>query len=99
MEIKEKRNPHDVWTINTRPHSEAHPAMWPEALVERLIRISTRPGDTVLDQFAGSGTTGLVAGRLGRNSIMLDTSEKYCQLMRSRVAKEDGTSDHNRRDG
>jgi len=82
----------DVWTINTRPHSEAHPAMWPEALVERMIRISTRAGDTVLDQFAGSGTTGLVAKRLGRNSILLDTSEEYCHLMRSRVVTEDGIS-------
>jgi DNA modification methylase len=61
MEMKLTRNSHDVWTINTRPHSEAHTAMWPEALVERMIRISTKEGDTVLDSFAGSGTTGLVA--------------------------------------
>jgi hypothetical protein len=92
MEIKPTRNLHDVWTINTHPHSEAHPAMWPESLVERLIRISTRPGDTVLDQFAGSGTTGLVAERLGRNSILLDTSEEYCQLMMGRIAREDAIS-------
>lgn len=101
MEMKPTRNPHDVWTINTQPHSEAHPAMWPEALVERLIRISTRPRDLVLDCFAGSGTTGLVAERLGRNSILLDTSEEYCELMRRRVAREDGisTPDDERRDG
>ena len=92
MEIKPTRNLHDVWTINTRPHSEAHPAMWPEALVERLIRISTREGDTVLDPFAGSGTTGLIAERLGRNSILLDTSEEYTQLMKGRIAREDAIS-------
>jgi DNA modification methylase len=95
MEIKERRNLHDVWTINTRPHSEAHPAMWPEALVERMIRISTREGDTVLDPFAGSGTTGLVAERLGRNSILLDTSEEYTQLMKGRIAREDAISADN----
>jgi DNA modification methylase len=89
MEIKPTRNLHDVWTINTQPHRDAHPAMWPEALVERLIMISTQPGDWVLDPFAGSGTTGLVAERLGRNSILIDTSEEYTKLMKGRMVRED----------
>jgi len=92
IEMKPTRNLHDVWTINTHPHSEAHPAMWPEALVERLIRISTRPGDWVLDPFAGSGTTGMVAERLNRRAILMDLSEEYCQSMKRRLASEDAIS-------
>jgi len=100
IEINPTRNLHDVWTINTHPHSDAHPAMWPEELVERLIRISTRPRDFVLDPFAGAGTTGLVAQQLGRNSILLEISEEYCQLMKRRLASEDAISaDNERREG
>ena len=92
MEIKPTRTLRDVWSIPTHAHPDDHVAIFPEALVERLIRISTKPGDTVLDPFAGSGTTGIVAERLGRNSILLDTSEQYCQLMKRRIVREDAIS-------
>jgi DNA modification methylase len=85
MEMKPTRNLRDVWTINTQPHKEAHPAMWPEPLVERCIRIGSRPGDWVLDCCAGSGTVGLVARQLGRNSILIDTSDEYVELMKRRL--------------
>lgn len=86
MEMKPTRNLRDVWTINTQPHKEAHPAMWPEPLVERCVRIGSRPGDLVLDCFAGSGTLGLVARQLGRNSILIDTSEEYVSMMKKRLS-------------
>jgi DNA modification methylase len=59
--------------------------MFPEKLVEKCIRIGSKPGDTVLDCFAGSGTAGLVAQQMGRSAILLDISEDYVRLMKQRV--------------
>ena len=92
LEIKPTRTLRDVWSIPTHAHRDDHVAIFPEALAERCIRISTKRGDTVLDPFAGSGTTGVVAGRLGRNSILLDISEDYCQSMKRRFEREDESS-------
>ena len=47
----------------------------PEGLLERLIHIATNPGDLVLDSFAGSGTTGAVAHKMGRRWIMVELGE------------------------
>ena len=88
MVMKPTRNLRDVWLINTRPHKEEHIAMFPEALVERCIRIGSRPGDWVLDCFAGSGTTGVVARELRRNAILLDISADYCQMMKTRLSQQ-----------
>jgi hypothetical protein len=88
VEIKPTRNQRDVWTINTRPHSEEHIAMMPEELAKRCILLGSKPGDTVFDPFAGSGTTGEVARQLGRNSVLLDISERYCQLMKDRLSQQ-----------
>ena len=87
-ESKWTRNMRDVWSIPTKPHKDAHIAMFPEELVERCIRIASRPGDTVMDCFAGSGTTGIVARQLGRNSILLDISAEYCRLMKNRLSQQ-----------
>jgi DNA modification methylase len=86
--FKPTRNMRDVWIIPTMPHKEAHIAMFPEALVERCIRIGSRPGDTVLDCFGGSGTTGLVARQLGRNSVLMDISDEYVRMMKGRLSQE-----------
>jgi DNA modification methylase len=85
MVMKPTRNMRDVWTINTQPHRDNHIAMFPEKLVERCIRIGSRPGDIVLDCFGGSGTTGLVARQLERNSVLMDISEEYLSLMKQRL--------------
>jgi DNA modification methylase len=79
------RNMRDVWSIPTMPHKDAHIAMFPEALVERCIRLGSKPGDIVMDCFAGSGTTGLVAMQLGRSAVLLDISEEYVNLMKRRL--------------
>jgi DNA modification methylase len=88
VEMKPTRNLRDVWQISTRGHREMHPAMMPEELARRCILLGSRPGDTVLDPFGGSGTTGLVARQLGRNAVLLDISEEYCQLMKTRLAQQ-----------
>ncbi|HEX4290670.1 MAG TPA: site-specific DNA-methyltransferase [Trebonia sp.] len=55
------RNPGDVWSIPTRPYRGPHFAAYPIDLPLRCIAAGCKPGDTVLDPFAGSGTTGLAA--------------------------------------
>lgn len=56
---------------------EEHPSQKPEALLERIIRASSRPGDVVLDPFSGTFTTSAVAQRLGRRSIGIELDESY----------------------
>ena len=82
---RKTRNKRDVWTIATEPHRDSHVAMFPSELPRLCIKAGSRPGDLVLDPFAGSGTTGLVAKELGRNAVLLDISAKYVQEMRERL--------------
>ena len=79
------KNPGDVWNIPTRPSPEKHYAMWPERLVERMIRCSTKAGDTVLDCFAGAATTLKVAKELGRIGIGIDLG--YHEISKRRTSK------------
>jgi site-specific DNA-methyltransferase (adenine-specific) len=62
-----------------------HPTQKPLALLERIIAASTRPGDTVLDPFAGSGTTGVAALRLGRSFIGIESDAEYVRLAARRL--------------
>ena len=78
-----------VWVFGTESRTRiGHPAPFPEALPERLIKFYTFRGQTVLDPFAGSGTVGVVAARLGRHFILGDNSPEYCELARKRIAAE-----------
>ena len=78
-----------VWVFGTESKTRiGHPAPFPETLPERLIKFYTFRGQTVLDPFAGSGTVGLVAARLGRHFILGDNSPAYCELARKRIAAE-----------
>lgn len=80
------RNPGDVWTIPTQPFPAAHFAVMPPALAERCVKAGCKPGGTVLDPFAGSGTTGMVANRLGRRFVGIDLNLKYLDLaLRTRL--------------
>jgi DNA modification methylase len=63
-----------------------HPAMFPEELVSRVLKLFSFRGDVVLDPFNGAGTTTLVAGRLGRRYIGVDISPEYCRIARERLA-------------
>jgi DNA modification methylase len=71
-EFISSRNMRNVWTFPPQPYSGAHFATFPEELPRRCIRAATRPGDLVLDPFAGSGTTGYVAKEYGRRAVLLD---------------------------
>ncbi len=57
----------------------------PEGVLERIVRVSSNPGDLVLDPFAGSGTTLAVAKRLGRRYLGTELSEKYADQVRHRL--------------
>jgi DNA modification methylase len=63
----------------------AHPCQMPEAVLERIIRIASNPGDLVLDPFAGSGTTLAVAKRLGRKYFGVELSENYAAQIKERL--------------
>lgn len=80
-----KRNRRSVWTVATRPYKGAHFATFPEELVRPCILAGSRPGDTVLDPFAGSGTTGEVAMQEGRDFIGIEINPNYCEMIRQRL--------------
>ena len=61
-----------------------HPAAFPRELARRCILLGSRDGDTVLDPFGGSGTTGAVASELGRKSILIELNPKYAQMSQER---------------
>lgn len=80
------RNPGDVWSIPTRPFTQAHFAVFPVDLPERCILAGCKPGGTALDPFSGSGTTGLAAQRTGRRYIGIDINAAYLDLsLRTRL--------------
>jgi site-specific DNA-methyltransferase (adenine-specific) len=78
-----------VWSFGTASKKRVgHPAPFPEKLPERLIKYYSYRGNIVLDMFAGSGTVGVVARRLGRRFLLIDNSPEYCELARKRLARE-----------
>lgn len=81
------RNLRSVWSIPSSGTREAHFATFPEKLVENCVLSSCPENGTVLDPFFGSGTTGMVARRLGRRSIGIELSPGYCQIAMRRLAQ------------
>ncbi len=73
-----------VWSIANVGHEE-HPAIFPEELPLRLIKLFSFWGETVLDPFGGTGTTAKVAGTLGRAAISVDQNERYVNLSNQRL--------------
>jgi len=65
--------------------AKAHPTQKPESLLYRVIMASTKPGDIIVDPFFGTGTTGAVARRLGRNFIGMDQDATYAKLATARI--------------
>jgi site-specific DNA-methyltransferase (adenine-specific) len=81
-----------VWSdIRGASLREGHPAPFPPELAERLIRMFSFAGDTILDPFAGSGSTAVAAIRGGRNSISVEIEEDYLNAATRRAAKEAGS--------
>jgi DNA modification methylase len=79
------RNPGDVWSIPTRPYKGPHFAAFPIDLPLRCIAAGCKPGGTVLDPFAGSGTTGLAAIQLDRRFTGIDLSPGFARLAAGRL--------------
>ena len=79
------RNRRSVWTVATQPYKESHFAVFPEDLIKPCILAGTKLGDTVLDPFSGSGTTGKVALELGRSAILIELNPDYAELARART--------------
>lgn len=81
-------NPGDVWTIATQPYPEAHFAVFPPELVRRPILATVPEGGTVLDPFFGSGTTGVMARRLGRRCVGIELNADYCKFAADRFRQD-----------
>lgn len=81
------RNRRSVWSITTKPYKGAHFATFPPDLVEPCVAAGSRPGDTVLDPFGGSGTTAQVALQQGRSAILCELNTEYVELAKERIAK------------
>ena len=79
------RNKRSVWTVNTKPYKEAHFATFPTELVEPAILAGCPKGGMVLDPFGGSGTTGYVADKLGRNATLIELNPQYIDIAENRI--------------
>lgn len=84
--------PTDVWWHTIVPtngrEKTGYPNQKPEGILRRVVQASSRPGDRVLDFFAGSGTTGAVARQLGRRFVMIDDNPAAVRIMAGRLAGE-----------
>jgi len=77
-----------MWDDLPGTSTKHHPAPYPAELAERLIRMFSFVGDTVLDPFLGTGTTSVAAARCGRNSIGVEIDPHYLRIAAGRIARE-----------
>jgi len=84
------KNMRTVWSINTKPFPDAHFAIFPETLVERMIESGCPENGLVLDPFMGAGTTAVTARKLNRNYIGYDLNPDYVKMANDRLYKELG---------
>jgi site-specific DNA-methyltransferase (adenine-specific) len=82
------RNKRTVWSINTKPNSNAHFASYPEQLIETPIKACSPENGLVYDPFIGSGTTAIVAIKNNRNYIGSEISKEYCDIADKRIKEE-----------
>ena len=83
-------HPSNIWTDITvpfwsMPENTDHPTQKPEKLLAKIILASTNAGDLILDPFAGSGTTAVVAKKLGRDFVLIESDENYCLTTQKRL--------------
>lgn len=87
-------HPSNLWTdlsvpFWSMPENTEHPTQKPEKLIAKLVLASSRPGDVVFDPFLGSGTTSVVAKKLGRQFVGIEQEERYCLLAENRLEMAD----------
>lgn len=80
-----KRNKRDVWTVTTKSFKGAHFATFPPDLIKPCILAGCPDGGVVLDPFAGSGTTGMVAKQHGRDFILIELNKEYVKMCEERT--------------
>lgn len=85
-----KANKRSVWTVTTKPFSEAHFATFPQDLIIDCIKAGCPDGGIVLDPFMGAGTTALVARKLNRNYIGFELNPEYLKISENRLRRELG---------
>lgn len=85
-------NPGNVWEFShvhySNKNRKPHPTQKPEGIIERMILASSNEGDTILDPFAGSGTTLRVAQQLNRNGIGMEVNPEYVAMIQERLTEE-----------
>lgn len=84
------KNMRTVWSINTKPFSDAHFAVFPETLIDRLIKSGCPENGVVLDPFMGAGTTAVTARKLNRNYIGYELNPDYIKIANKRLYNELG---------
>ncbi len=77
---------YDIHRIRHKRDRDAHPCQLPDKLMERIIKLATRPGDVVFDPFCGAGTTAIAATKLGRKFVVTDVDEKYVEITKRKLA-------------
>ena len=79
---------YDWWNINqvknVSKEKTEHPCQIPEELISKIIRTTAKDNELIIDVFAGSGTTGVVAESLGYDSLCYEVDEKYCEIIKNR---------------
>ena len=75
----------DIHRIKHKRDRDAHPCQLPDKLMERIIKLATRPGDVVFDPFCGAGTTAIAAMKLGRKFVVTDVDEKYVEITKHKL--------------
>jgi len=84
---EKERNKRTTWDVPFEPSGDAHYASYPTKLVEPMILAGTDEGDTVLDIFAGTGTTLLTALRNKRRALGIELNESYIKISRKRLSE------------
>lgn len=87
-----RRNKRDVWTVGTSGFRGAHFAVFPEKLIEPCILAGCPEGGTVLDPFTGSGTTGVVAKKLGRDFVGVEINPEYHKMALGRISNTEAST-------
>lgn len=87
--VREKSgaNLKNYWILGPEGNDLGHPAAFPTELARRCILLGSRRGDTVLDPFAGSGTTAIAAAELGRRAVLIELNETYVRLTEQRLQR------------
>lgn len=88
--VREKSgaNLRNYWLLGPDTAKNDHPAIFPAELARRCILLGSREGNTILDPFGGSGTTGLVAIKLGRKAVLIELNPEYSDISKQRIEQE-----------